>query len=317
MTLPLDQVTLNKLVFIKQLFNHGIALSTVPRSPFRRTLAIISFDLSVETYLRVIIQSIDKSASIDDLNFHNLIKTANIKLISLSLPELPNPSSIKHAHNIRNDAQHNGRFPSEIEMIECRTYTSSLFTSTINSIWGTSFEDLHISLIVQNARVKQLLSSAESAFASGDYENAIKNANAALTWAITQIRDLFVGKRPRPESTGILISLPGEYMPKDMIDFISKGNVQMDEDLLMSFIRMQQTLLHLAFGIDAATYITLRQIAGVVVFDANNQPKYFQNKQKPTQEDAEVVLSICKESILQIESMFGDVQSPSYINPII
>src|SRR5688572_27335825 len=120
MTIPLNVITRKKLLLVRQLYQRAVLQSETEHSEVDRILSIIGLDLTNETILKVVVSSLEhlKAPSND---FNGLIQQADNLLSAQSLPELPNKVAIRYVHELRNDAQHKARYPTENDANDCRT----------------------------------------------------------------------------------------------------------------------------------------------------------------------------------------------------
>ena len=94
MTLIPDEITLKKLYLVKQLYRHADMLSIAQHSAVNRIVAVISFDLTVETALKVVVGALESKDQPDKV-YDGLIQQANDKLAKAGLGSIPNESTIR------------------------------------------------------------------------------------------------------------------------------------------------------------------------------------------------------------------------------
>ena len=79
MNLHTNPVTQKKLVIVRQLFESASVQATSRYSPVSRIMALIGFDLAIETLLKVIVSTIDNKEQ-PDKAFQDVLNQANDKL---------------------------------------------------------------------------------------------------------------------------------------------------------------------------------------------------------------------------------------------
>ena len=85
----------------------------------------------------------------------------------------------------------------------------------------------------------------------------------------------------------------------------------MDEKLHGPVKKMQETLLYLGLGMNYAEYMRYKKIAGDVhLIPGVWIPTTYNRKKTITRDDAEFVVSYCSETIVQIETIVGDIEVP-------
>jgi len=87
MQLPIDQIIHKKLFLTKQLYQHAEIQSLRTRSAVSRIMAVIGFDLAIETALKVVVSALETKVQPDKV-FDSLIQQANDKLAKAGFPSL-------------------------------------------------------------------------------------------------------------------------------------------------------------------------------------------------------------------------------------
>ena len=96
-----DQVTHKKLILIKQIYQRATILSSIEHSMIDRIMALIAFDLTVETILKTTINSLDVTKTPSD-SFQGLIRQANDLLVKKHMDPIPDQTHIQHVHSLDN-----------------------------------------------------------------------------------------------------------------------------------------------------------------------------------------------------------------------
>jgi len=195
MPIPIDAITRKKLILVKQLYQQAVVQSASQHSIISRILAIIGFDLAIETVLRAIVGSLDPSKTPAD-GFQGLIQQCDSLLAAAGCNPIPDKANIQHIHSIRNDAQHKAKYPNESDVSDSRTYCRDFLQKVVANVWGLDFERISLTDAIQNKKVRQFLTEAETALNHKDYQQAIHQAAAGLTWALNRIRTAVVGRLP-------------------------------------------------------------------------------------------------------------------------
>lgn len=294
----IDQITYKKLVLVKQLYQQAIVQSNSKHSIVSRILSVIEFDLAIETLLYTIVRFIDKNQNPKN-DFDKLIKQVEELLPNNKLPELPGTANINRIHSIRNDAQHKAKYPNETDLNDCRTYARDFLAQVVTNIWNIPFEKISLTNEVLHEQVKKFLVEAETALSRGDYQVAVKQAAVGLTLALNRVERAIVGNKNSYFGRGAFL-LEGVG-----------GKLEANADIFSAFMRMQETLLYVSLGMQFNDYMHFRQIAGYIEFSGEDrEPSQYDMKESINANDAEFVVMYSIESVIQIEGIVGNLDSP-------
>ncbi len=294
-----DQITLRKIMLVKQIYTEAIRESYAGQSMVKRIIAVLGFDLSVETALKTVITSIDPSKTLAD-GFQSLLQQCDTLLISADLDALPDRANIIHVHAIRNDAQHRGRYPNEDELNDCRVYARDFLRKVIASVWDLDVDAVTLTDLIANTQAKQYLADAEASISQGEFRSAVNSAAIGLEYALMKSEHAVVGPRP-------------SMWPKAMLLVDSFGRASNESDgreAYLTFTRMYDSLLFLTLGIDFAAYLRLHAMAGAITFSINGTPFIHGNQSEVDLEDAEFAVAFATSSIIQIEATVQDIDRP-------
>jgi len=295
MPIPIDPITHRKLILVKQLYQQAVVQSASQHSFVGRIMSVIGFDLAIETVLKAVVGSLEPSKVPSDA-FQGLVQQSDKLLVDGGYNPVPDKANIQYVHSIRNDAQHKAKYPNESDVSDCRTYTRDFLQKIVADVWGLSFERISLTDIVQHQKVKEFLVDAETALSQSDYQEAVQQAAAGLTWALRSVKTAIVGRTP---------SFARAFLMEE-----SFGRMKSDRDVYRAFERMQETLLYIALGMNYADYMHYRQIAGSVQFTLNGRPHYYGMKEHIDAGDAEFLVAYCTDTVVQIESRVGSLDAP-------
>jgi hypothetical protein len=295
MAIQMDPITHRKLAIVKQLYQHA-TLQSNQRGLVSRILAVVVFDLAIETGLKALASSVDPS-KVPAEGFPGLVQQVKKHLGKNNLGALPDEANISHVHSIRNDTQHKAKYPNDIDVGDCRTYTRDFLQKIIRNVWDISFEEITLTDFVKHSRIKEFLVGSETAFGENDYQQAVNQAAAGLTWALLLLQEPIVGR----------LWESSKFIVEDRFK-----RVGVDEDASRTFRRVQETLLLVALGMDYASYIRYRSLAPVVVFAADKSVNFYgpNASRQFTQDEAEFAMAYCVDAVVQIEERVGDIDRP-------
>ena len=88
------------------------------------------------------------------------------------------------------------------------------------------------------------------------------------------------------------------------------GEMKGDEAATTTLTRIQNTVRHLALGLDYSDQVKFNKIAGTVEFTLEDNYLMYNMKENVSEDEAEFVLSFAIDAIVQIESRVGDLEKP-------
>ncbi len=295
MSLTADPIVRRKLHIVKGLYRRALVQSTKGHVPLDRLLAVIMFDLANETLLKMVLVAADPRTGKVPSDIPDLIQKCDPALARHDVEPLPEVHHIRAIRGVRNDAQHDGRTPTETELSDARTYTRDFLDRATAQVWGLSLASLRLADTITDEFSKSFLVKAEEALDNDDYQSAAQQANAALEVSLRTVMEPLVGGPAQGSWFG------------DANDRIFLGR----QESLRTFRRMQETVQLLALGVDLAQRQRCREYAGEVWLTLNDDSMHFDGtKEDLTREEAEWVVSYCFDTISEIEARAGDMERP-------
>ena len=296
MVITPDQVTRKKLILIKQMYQRATILSSREHNMVDRIMALVGFDLTVETVLKAAVNSLDAVKTPAD-SFQGLIDQADKLLGSASMKLVPEKAHIRHVHSLRNDAQHKAKYPNKSDLDDCRIYIRDFLKAFVQDVYGIDFETVSQTELIKHKQIKKHLTDAQDYFKNSDYQKASELANVGLQTTLSYAGRPYVGRS-------------FDYMPdKIMVSDKSKGQ-KGDPDVTKAFQKIQNTVRHLALGLDYSDKVKFNKIAGFVLFSLGGGHNVYNMKKDIGEDEAEFVLSFAIDAIIQIENRVGDLEKP-------
>lgn len=297
MTITADTLTLKKLTLTKQIYQRAIRNSK-STNPADRIISVILYDLSVETILNTVVSSIDSTKTPAD-HFPGLLSQVELLMTQKGLGVVPDRNNILRIHNIRNDAQHDARDPSESDQSDCATYCRDFLKNISKQVWDLDFEKISLADLVQNSTIKQYLIDAEEALKNKDYKKAVEKAATGLEKSLNMVSKSVVGRAPAFDNQIVVSDTFGR-------------NQKPSREYSQSIENMRRTLAFLALNINYIDYLQFKKIAGNPSWTiGNTDPVDFYNqKTNILENDAEYVISFSVNSILSMEGTVGDLDKP-------
>jgi hypothetical protein len=291
--ISIDPITFKRLILVKQLYQHAVVQASSQIIVIGRIMAVIGFDLTVETALKAVVSSLDSSKTPSDA-FQSLVQQADDLLSKSGYNPVPDRANILHVHSVRNDAQHKAKYPNESDVSDCRTYARDFLQKIVADVWGFQFEKISLTDVVQHDRVKAFLVEAEKALEQGNYQDAVEQGAAGLTLSLNFVRRSILGRS----------GISPEFV-------LERGSIFDQRDVSKAFMNMQEIFVYLALGMNYTEYVNYRQIAGKLdIYDDGTIIQHYGMKEKIDINDAEFVVAYCTDNVVQIENRVGNLEKP-------
>ncbi|MGI0027042.1 MAG: hypothetical protein ACREAD_04295 [Nitrosopumilaceae archaeon] len=298
MSIQADAVTLKKLVLAKQLFHRALIQSN-SLSNIDKIMSVIMFDLATETTLNSIISSLDPQKTASD-GFPSLLNQVDDLISKKGLGNIPDRANIIHVHNIRNDAQHDARYPNNSEISDCQTYTRDFLQKISLLIWNLDFDRISMADLIQNQKIQTYLKKAENALLNKDYKITVEQSVIGFEKTLNYVGRAIVGSAYFSSSSSIVVSDSFGRDPKP------------DRNLTNTIEKMSDTLRLVSLGLNLLDYKKFKVISGEPLFSIGNEDPvdFHDTKENLTQDDAEFAFAYAVDSILMVESRVGDIEKP-------
>lgn len=297
MTIPLDVITRKKLILVRQLYQRAVLLTAAQHSYVDRIMALIGFDLTIETVLKSVVGSLN-SAVTPKGDFQSILQQADAELLRNGLPPVPDKANIQHVRTLRNDSQHKAKYPNETDVNDCRTYARDFLKQLVMDVWGQDFESFSLTDIISNAKVKQYLVDAETELALQHYTEAVIKAQAGFGWATSKIKTSIVGTLPY----GVSSISTGD----------ASRNQRESRDLFENFKHMRDLTMLSVIGLDYPGYLRYRNITSSmnIAFFQDGEYRAAITGAGPDRAGAEFAVAYAINAVIQIESLVGDIDKP-------
>ena len=294
--LSLDQVARKKLVLVKQIHQKAFAQSQSIHNPIDRLLAIIGFDLAIETLFKVIIGTL-KPKETAETTFQKLFEQVEgaLKTNQLNLPER---QGVLHLHQLRNDAQHKVRYPTEIEVSECRIYIRNFLREICVLIWNEQFEKISLVDAINDEETKKYLKEAQDHILLGDEREASIKALVAFEIIVGGFADS-ITENVSYHGEGIVVNRSFDRQVSDA-------------DLFRAFMRTRELVTFQVIGANLQEYLRFRRYTRFVHVSIAYDGGYTANFSgpSPTPEEAEYVIEFVTNIATLIESLDNGVKNP-------
>lgn len=179
-SLPLecDQNTLERLAFIKYLYNVAVEQSRMPEPMCWQSL--LSFHDSIELFLDLVCWKMNVKSK--DLKFMEYWAKLSDEKIDLKHKE-----SCRKLNEGRNALKHSGTHPAKLDVEEYRITATNFFTENAQIVFGKFFSELSILYLMRDEKTKEILQEAESLIGS-DNKSASEKIVRALNMSFEKVR---------------------------------------------------------------------------------------------------------------------------------
>lgn len=259
----------------------------------------------METILKLIVSVLDPhNKPKNERNFPDYRDKADTLMNNNGLGLLPDKRNITRVHDIRNDAQHNAKYPRSSEVSDCRTYIRDFLHQVTVQVWGLPFNRISLSDLVQHSQPKSFLVAAEAALDKNDYKEASVRAVAAIQWTLNRVGTAIVGE-----------SEDDKYWGEFLIEQ-SGSKKRTGQKAYRAFWQMQETLRIIALGLNYGDYVhykeTVLDLGIVVLFPmSGDEPQIIHSPStSATSDAAEYLVSYAMDTVIQIENLVGDLDRP-------
>jgi hypothetical protein len=164
MTKPLDPLTVQRLAYVRFLYQQGLEHTRRP-APLSSS-ALLSFHDAVENFLGLTAEhlGVEVKPAITFMEYWGAIKPAR---------ELPGKASMKRLNDARVSLKHHGNFPSVPTLERARDAVVEFFTSTAPDVFGVAFDEIDMVGLVPQEETARLLREVKTHADIGDYGHAL------------------------------------------------------------------------------------------------------------------------------------------------
>jgi hypothetical protein len=303
MSITADNIVLKRLIVVKQLYQQSLAQAR-SQNDASRIMAVIGFDLTVETLLKVIIGALDPHGNPkkDEYAFHQYRDKAEQLMLNDGLNQLPHKRNITYVHDLRNAAQHKAKYPTEIEVNDSRTYIRDFLQQVLSQVWGLSIESLSLTDLIQHELVRQCFIKAEALLGERNYTQAVLWATGGLRKAMDLVRRSILHNNRSHSDKAVMIKEHGQQVAS--------------REVYRAFQETRETLLYVMLGLNYVDYLRYQSIMEKIgghaeVYEDGGYRFYLtEGLERVDAETAEYLIRYCIDTVVHIESRAGDIEKP-------
>jgi len=260
---PVSDVEIRELALVRYLYEFGLQQSR--QSGFRRATAILTFHDAVEMFL---VFGLRRHNNYHEKRFYQFNDYWS-ELLTVGVP-VTQRGAMEVLVQERNRFKHRAMLPSSVTIENARVHVRDFFTENVPIVCdGLKFEDIRLSMLVQDADTRRYLENADQHMTpGGNLDEAIGEIAYALhtlleghlrtVQAQSARRGLRLSRLYVPASLGRPIAISaGPYAGEDVAQFAA--------GIAEAIHELQVTARVLTFGLDAQRWRRFMAITPVVL----------------------------------------------------
>lgn len=293
MIIATDVITRKKLILVKQMYHRALIESKARHSPVARIFSVVGFALANETLLKTVVSAINPAKKLAN-DFQGILAQAETELTPHGIT-IPDKVKIQHVRTLRNDAQHKAKYPNEVDVNDCRTYTRDFLAQTFLDIWAELFDSFSLIDAIQNPDAQNYLKEAETDLSNSDYVQVVAKSIAVFQLMIRDIADSFT------ESIS--------YWVNAIVVTETFQKEYPNENIFQAFLKTRELIAFQVAGINPQDYLRYKRYTRFIIVHLYQDNRFSSTitGNKPTKDEAEFVLNFVTDSVLQVENLDNDV----------
>lgn len=165
----IDETTLRRLAYVKSIHNLS-ELQFRPFSDIEISRSIVSLDSAVEAFIWIILgyKAPKKVNSLHGKNFGDLLDELKKHVKNFDI------NSIRELHSVRNNIQHSSLLIAESQARRYHPIAEKMFQELCTSVFKIDWKFISLSMLIEDAQVRNLLQTAEKYFGNTEYKKTAK-----------------------------------------------------------------------------------------------------------------------------------------------
>ena len=180
--MDLNHLIVERLAFIKFLYQHGVELSNKP-SPYN-SASILMFHDSIDLFLQLAAEKLNVQIKKEKTFFWNYLNLINQQL-SNNNKKLYHMNSMIRLNGARNSLKHQGRGSIKSDIESFRVTTKEFFIDNAPLIFGIEFSDISMIDMIENDKVKKILKDVRQFSKNGQFKEALERSGIAFNKLIS------------------------------------------------------------------------------------------------------------------------------------
>jgi hypothetical protein len=285
---------MNRLVFIRLLYQQGIEQSRLPE-PLKAT-AILSLHDASELFLALAADKLGASVQ-RGVQFMDYFKLLSPQRLAGGV-ELSGRQGMERLNDLRVALKHRGTLPGSAAVAQSCNDTRSFLEDNVQLVFGLAFADIDMAEVIPQADVRDKVKAASTAAATSDLTEAMGLLAEAYD-------DLFriAGPQPSPVSRAFGDTFRPYVRPPRI------GDVSFDNQLaqITKAVReMQQGLRVMALGIDYWQFVRYQQLTPMIMyFLGGRAERRYPRDYAPTADE----FAFCRQFIITVALRIAEAES--------
>lgn len=251
MTTPLNPQTVQRLAFIRFLYDQGVAQTRQPQ-PTAAT-SVLSFHDAAELFLILAGEHLQANLP-TQINFAEYWTKLGPKLPPNT--ELPSKKAMERMNKLRVNLKHYGAVPSPTDIEQVRADVTTFFTDATSLIFRVDFHQVDMTDLVTDAAAAKRLQDAQAKADAGDFIEALAELRAAFDDLLS---DYAYQKK------GPSLDKPFLFGPSVIPAFqVRSGMATPESKMIDAITEMQKALRVIAVGIDYRKYARFAMLVPTV-----------------------------------------------------
>lgn len=301
--MTLDYASNRRLALVKQVYSNAALQAANRYSAGARLLAVIGFDWAAEGMIKAVLTCFKVRPASLTSPFSQLIADADTQLQNAGFGKLPDSSRAEHIRKVRNAAQHDGRVPTEQEVVESQVHAADFLEAVCRHVWNTSFQSVSMANLVKSAAIRALLLQGGDDAEHGNYRAAIAAFGEAAAKAVLVPQALLLG--PQIDRYDAVMRSSRRFDPHD--DSSALYYLYSDDQTPQALSMMQTTMLLSLLGSSLRDKTFFDSLTGHVAIMADGSASITNPKADPTESDAAFANQYAVNLAIRVEEYFGDM----------
>lgn len=298
----LDEITLKRLSFIKQLYLIGI--NQARQNENIAVFSILSFHDSIEMFLKLLAEKKNlNSAKYSFIEYWN------------NIPDLTLKESMRQLNSRRVNIKHKGLLPAKSEIEISRVNTTDFFNQNTISQFGIDFKDISLTNLIAYDSVKTFITKSENHLNNGEFSDCIENIAYAFNELLFKYEENKSNWGTSPFFFGKSMSFMGSFSlgidrseMRDIAKFV--------DNVKESIESLQKAVKITSFGIDYKEYVKFKILTpNVSRTIGGNLVAQIWGKKKWTQDNCQYCIDFVINNALKLQEFDFDIDNLT-INPL-
>lgn len=295
--MTLNQIILNRLSFIKYLYQDAVEKSKKP-SP-KDSASILTFHDAIELFLQLSVEFLNANPK-TDIKFIAYWDIINQKL---SGNQLLHKAPMIRLNKARVNLKHHGQLINKSDIEAFRVNSKNFFEDNTPIVFGIDFSEISLIDLIENDEVKQILKDTQDFFKNRQYKEALERLAIAFYVLISD----YEKSKTRYGKSPFLIG--------ESSRFILTPDLTSDyREIAKSLKEIQEIIKMLCLDIDCRKYAKFRLLTPIIFRGKEIYDKYSTfwvsvKERKFNEEQVEFCFDFIIESALKLQEFDFDIEN--------